>query len=318
MLIWCFFKGLFSMRKILIPLSIIVAMVWPVQSWSQSCDEQNIKLQVLGSGGPELTDGRVSSSHLIWVNNKATVLIDAGSGSAHQFEKAKAKSEDLKAILLTHLHVDHSADIPAYIKDSYFTRRKTDLWVMGPQGNDLMPDTSAYLDQMFGQNGAYGYLKNYWLSEVRGRFKIKAVDAPLDHHQVQHHTMIDGIKLSSIGVHHGPISAVGWRVDIGDCALTFSGDMTNKFNSLATLAQGSDVLVANNTIEEASTEAAKNMHIVPSEIGKIAAHAVVKKLLLAHFMNRSLPHQQQAVALIQKSYQGPVVLAEDLMLIDFE
>ena len=36
-------------------------------------EEQNIKLQVLGSGGPELTDGRVSSSHLIWVNDQAVM-----------------------------------------------------------------------------------------------------------------------------------------------------------------------------------------------------------------------------------------------------
>ncbi|TDR23673.1 MBL fold metallo-hydrolase [Marinicella litoralis] len=297
---------------------IVTCLLWPVLSWSQSCEEQNIKLQVLGSGGPELTDGRVSSSHLIWLDDKASILIDAGSGSAHQFEVANGHSEDLKAILLTHLHVDHSVDVPAFIKDSYFTGRQTDLWVMGPQGNDLMPDTRVYLDQLFGQDGAYAYLKSYWLPEVRGQFKIKAKDASLAHHSIQQHVMLDGIKLSSIGVHHGPISAVAWRVDVGDCAITFSGDMTNKYDSLARLAQGSDVLVANNTIEEASTAAAKNMHMVPSEIGKIATKAGVKKLLLAHFMLRSLPHQQASIDLIKEVYQGPVLLAEDLMWVELK
>ena len=289
------------MRIRLITLAIITALLWPALSWSQSCDEQNIKLQVLGSGGPELTDGRVSSSHLIWVNDKATVLIDAGSGSAHQFEVATGQSEDLQAILLTHLHVDHSVDVPTYIKDSYFTQRQRDLVIMGPKVNALMPDTSAYLDKMFGKDGAYAYLKNYWLKDVSGSFKIKAIDASLAHHKIQQHPFKDDISLSSIGVHHGPVSAVAWRVDIGDCAITFSGDMSNQYTSLAKLAQGSDLLVANNAIEESATAAAKNMHMAPSEIGKIAAEAGVKKLLLAHFMNRSLPHQQAAIELINKS-----------------
>ncbi len=302
------------MRKTLV----LGAIIWPILSWSQSCEQQNIKLQVLGSGGPELTDGRVSSSYLLWVNDKATVLIDAGSGSAHQFEVARGKSEDLQAILLTHLHVDHSVDLPAYIKDSHFTQRKTDLWVMGPKGNDLMPDTSVYVDKLFGKEGAYAYLKRYWLPTANSSYKIKALDVPLAHHEVNRQRLNNDITLSSIGVHHGPISAVAWRVDIGDCAITFSGDMTNKYTSLAKLAQGSDLLVANNTIGESATDRAKNMHMPPSEIGKIAAQAQVKKLMLAHLMNSSLPHVDQTTELIKKTYQGPVLLAEDLMVVELD
>ncbi len=283
---------------------------------SQSCDEQNIKLQVLGSGGPELTDGRVSSSHLIWVDGKATVLIDTGGGSAQQFEQAGGKIKDLQAILLTHLHVDHSVDLPTYVKGSFFTDRSQNLWVMGPKGNELMPDTSAYLNDLFGPGNVYGYLSNYWLSETTSTYKIKAIDAPLGHHKIQQHPINEHITASSIGVHHGPISAVAWRVDIGSCAITFSGDMSNQYTSLEKLAAGSDLLVANNAIEESATGVARKLHMPPSEIAEIASKAQVKKLLLAHFMNRSLPHQKQTVKAIKKSYKGRVVLAEDLMVVD--
>lgn len=306
------------MRKSLMTVSTVLAMTWPILGWSQSCDEQNIKLQVLGSGGPELSDGRVSSSHLLWVNDKAAVLIDAGSGSAQQFEQAKAQLSDLQAILLTHLHVDHSVDVPAYIKGSYFVDRQNDLTVMGPKGNQVMPDTTAYMADMFAADGAYGYLSNYWLPNAKSSYKIKAIDAPLAHHKTQNYQLNDDISFSSIGVNHGPISAVAWRVDIGDCAITFSGDMSNQFTSLAKLAQGSDLLVANNAIEETATGTARKLHMPPSEIGKIAGEAQVKKLLLAHFMNRSLPHQKTATEEIQKSYQGPITLAEDLMVVDFK
>lgn len=296
----------------------LMSLLWSVAVGAQSCEEQNIKLQVLGSGGPELTDGRVSSSHLIWVNDQAAILVDAGSGSAHQFEQAQAHSEHLQAILLTHLHVDHSVDVPAFIKDAYFTDRSKDLWVMGPAGNDMMPATSTYLAELFSNKGAYRYLSDYWEPNKSSAFKIKAKDASLSHHQIQQHTLNDAIKLSSTGTHHGPISAVAWRVDIGDCAITFSGDMNNQFGSLAKLAKGTDLLVANNAIEEAATGTARKLHMPPSEIAKIAAAAQPKKLLLAHFMTRSLPHQKQAVELIKNSYDGPVVLAEDGLIISLD
>ncbi|VAW45590.1 Arylsulfatase, partial [hydrothermal vent metagenome] len=297
---------------------IIGALLYPILSWSQSCDEQNIKLQVLGSGGPELSDGRVSSSHLIWVNGEAKILVDLGGGSAHQFEKTEGKLNDLDAILLTHLHVDHSADLPEFIKGFYFSERKKDLIVMGPAGNQRMPDTTDYIDQLFGSKGAYRYLNSYLNPEKNSYYKIKATNAPLDNRNINAKRLNDEVIIKSIAVNHGSIAAVAWRVEVGDCAITFSGDMTNKYTSLARLAQGSDLLVANNTIGESATDRAKNMHMPPSEIGKIATQARVKKLLLAHLMNSSLPHVDQTTELIKKTYQGPVLLAEDLMVIELD
>ena len=304
------------MKKVgLMGLFLVLPLV--VLGQPKSCEQNNIKLQVLGSGGPELDDGRVSSSHLLWVDGKAKVLIDAGSGSAHQFGQVKAQFPDLQAILLTHLHVDHSADLPVFIKGSFFTKRTNDLLVLGPQGNQLMPDTSDYIDGLFGNDGAYRYLNNYLSPEQNSAYKIKVIDAPLTHDRPKSHRINDYITAKSIGVNHGPISAVAWRVDIGDCAITFSGDMSNKLNSLAILAQGSDLLVANNAIEESATGVARNLHMPPSEIGKISSQAKVKKLLLAHFMNRSLPHQKQTTEQVRKSYSEPVLLAEDLMVVEF-
>jgi len=61
---------------------------------------QKVEFEVLGSGGPEI-DGRASASYIVWIDNKARVLIDAGSGSMLRFEQSGAKIEDLEAIVLT-------------------------------------------------------------------------------------------------------------------------------------------------------------------------------------------------------------------------
>lgn len=43
-------------------------------------------------------------------------------------------------ILLSHLHVDHSADLPALVKGTFFTERNVDLPIYGPTGNARFPN----------------------------------------------------------------------------------------------------------------------------------------------------------------------------------
>ncbi len=294
----------------------IVCLLFPAFSWGQSCQESDVKLQVLGSGGPELTDGRVSSSHLIWVDGVARVLVDAGGGSAQQFEKIEANLNDLDAILLTHLHVDHSADLPTLIKAFYFTQRQRDLMVFGPAGNHKMPNTTDYVDQLFGQTGAYQYLNSYHNPEKSSSYKIKTFNAPLDNRNIHTNHVNEDIIVKSIAVNHGPIAAVAWRVEMGDCSITFSGDMSNQYRSLAILAEDTNLLVANNVIREDTGGQGRWLHMPPSEISYIAQHSKPKKLLLAHFMTRSDPVKEQAAEIIRKHYSSEILLAEDLMVVE--
>ncbi len=123
---------------------LIVALLCFHTQASAQCQAQRIKIQVLGSGGPELNDGRASTSYLIWLDNKGVVLIDAGSGSSLNYEKTSARLNDLQVMAFSHFHVDHSADFAAYVKAFYFSHRNKPLSVLGPAGNDLMPSASEF------------------------------------------------------------------------------------------------------------------------------------------------------------------------------
>ncbi len=295
---------------------ILILLVLPSLTWPQSCEDNNVKLQVLGSGGPELFDGRVSSSHLIWVNGKARVLVDLGGGSAHQFEKTDAELNDLEAVLFTHLHVDHSADFPEFIKGFYFSVREKDLIVAGPAGNEKMPATTDFVEHLLGKTSTYQYLNSYLNTDKKSRYKINSSNAPLDKRNIHSLRINDEITAKSIAVNHGPIAAVAWRIEIGECSITFSGDMSNQYRTLAILAHNTDLLVANNVIREDTVGQGRWLHMPPSEIGYIANHSNPNIILLAHFMTRSDSVKHQAVKTIQKSYSGDVLLAEDLMEIE--
>lgn len=54
-----------------------------------TCHRQEIWLQVLGSGGPEINDARASSGYLIWRNGFARVLVDLGVVVFHALNKAR-------------------------------------------------------------------------------------------------------------------------------------------------------------------------------------------------------------------------------------
>lgn len=283
-----------------------------ISAQAQSCQQQEVKLQVLGSGGPELNDDRASSSYLIWHKNKAKVLIDAGPGSSVNFGAAQADFADLKAVLLTHLHVDHSADLPAYVKGSYFTQRTEDLTVFGPAGNALMPDTSDYLARLIGDKGAFAYLSDYTDARSDAAYHIKAQNIPLTPIK-QHSLKIDeDITITATPVHHGPISALAWRVDIDGCGITFSGDMNNKFNVLAALGKDSDILVMHNAVPQDASGAAINLHMRPVEIGKIAQQANAKTVLLSHFMNRTINDNAATLGYIRQNFAGEVKMATDM------
>ncbi len=80
--------------------------------------------------------------------------------------------------------------------------------------------------------------------------------------------------------------------------------MCNHSQSLTTLAKGSDILVAHNAIPENATGVVRNLHTPPSEIGKIANEAGVKKLILSHRMQRTLSKKEETKEIIQEKYNG--------------
>ena len=277
---------------------------------NSACDPDGVWLQVLGSGGPELDDGRASSSYVIWHDGKARVLVDMGAGGLLRFEQSSARLNDLDLILISHFHVDHSNDLPALIKASYFTDRQRDLPLYGPTGNQLMPSATMFVQALFGPDGAFKYLNSYINGTDSYRLLAHDVEAK---DKDMHVVMSDSAyRVTAVPVHHGPVPALAWRVVIGGKVLVFSGDMNNDNDTLTSLAKQADVLVAHHAIPEEAGGVARNLHMPPSVIGQIASDASVKQLVLSHRMNRTFGKEAQTTQLIRDHYQGPVEFAEDL------
>ncbi|MEM5532714.1 MULTISPECIES: MBL fold metallo-hydrolase [Pseudoalteromonas] len=274
---------------------------------AQQCSD--VSLQILGSGGPELDDGRASTSYLIWHEDKARVLVDVGSGASIGFDKAGAKFSDVDAILLSHLHTDHAGDLPSFIKGSYFTSRDKVLAIFGPQGNRVMASTNEYAQALLGKQGAFRYLSDYVEGNENYKLDIRSV-APTKQNEFKQSLQSD-LAVNAMTVNHGPIPALAWKVSIAGCELVFAGDMTDKFGTFTDFAKNADVVVMHNAIDENASGGAKNLHITPSKITKVLIEAAPKTAVLSHFMNRSLKNQQLFKKSLIKSLKSNVVFAED-------
>jgi ribonuclease BN (tRNA processing enzyme) len=271
-----------------------------------------VHVQVLGSGGPELEDKRASSSYLVWQDGRPRILIDSGGGSALRFGQAGAHVAQLDAVLFTHLHIDHSADFPALIKSSYFEDRKLPLPVYGPPGSDSFPSTTEFVSGLFDEKrGLYRYLGDF-LAGRDGGYLLQAHDVVLTAHEIR--TVVDrkDLSLDAAQVIHGTVPAVAWRVRIGDTVIVFSGDTNGAGGNLERLAAGADLFVAHNAVAEGETGAARQLHMPPSVIGRIAETAGVKRVVLSHRMLRTLGRESETRAAIAREYRGPVAFADDL------
>src|SRR5262245_26620861 len=91
-------------------LVIIVVLFWCVIS-DVTAQSTALELTILGSGGPR-ADGRAASGNLVSLDGKPRLLIDAGSGVFTRLGELRVDLTDLDTILLTHLHIDHAADVP--------------------------------------------------------------------------------------------------------------------------------------------------------------------------------------------------------------
>jgi ribonuclease BN (tRNA processing enzyme) len=276
------------------------------------CGDEGVWVQILGAGGPELNDGQGGPAYLVWQDGQARVLVDAGPGASVRFDQAGAKIEDLDAIAFTHLHVDHTADFPAFVKGAYFAERDRPLPVLGPDGDGVYPDTETFVSRLIGPDGAYAYLADFLTWDSSGGFRFTPRNVPATGQRRWARFGTEHVRLAAIPVHHSIVPAIAWRVEVGDQAIVFTGDFNNQKNVMAEFAKDADALVIHHAIPENARGEARELHVTPSQIGRIAADAGVRMVILGHRMTRTLGRESQSRAVIEEHYQGPLIFGNDL------
>lgn len=273
-----------------------------------ACDDGHVILQVLGSGGP-FGVVRASAGYLVWVDGVARVMVDAGGGTFTRFHEAGARVGDLELLALSHFHPDHSAEVPALL-----WIQSTDMLVSGPSGSEAYPSVTEYVTGLFGPEGVFRAV-----SDGKG---LKNVTVDVKSGEPTEVFANKAMRVTGIGVPHGIVPAVAYRVEVGDLSMVFSSDQNGTDPAFVEFATGADVLVAHVAIPETQRGFAANLHAKPTVWGQMATDAKIGTLVVSHLSGiipgnegGDLVEFDEKLRHIRSRYDGPLVIAEDLMCI---
>jgi ribonuclease BN (tRNA processing enzyme) len=277
-----------------------------------------LELLVLGSGGPAAL-GRASSSYLVLLDGVPRVLVDAGPGSFARVGEAHVSLDHLDIVLLTHLHVDHAAELPGFVKARAVSADgPIHFDVYGPTGQAAQPDaaefpsTSRFVALLFQSGGVFPYLKDF---SAPVTFSVKdlpssSTGAP----QPQTVLSRDGLVIHSIAGHHGDAPAVIYRIDYRGHSIAFSGDIdAHGLVALETITRAVDLLVFDAVVLDPpeSPQILYTLHTPPTAIGPLAERAHVRALLLSHLSPAIDGNRSEVTSSIAKHYRGAIKFATD-------
>lgn len=278
------------------------------------------QIVLLGTkGGPRVGGARKNPATLLKVGG-VPYVIDCGYGVSAQLLKAGVPLQSLRYIFLTHMHSDHNLEYGPLLYNAWASGLKQTVDAYGP--NTLNHQTTAFLDSM------------KFDIDIRiddeGRPDLRKLIAA---HEFDDSGLVmenADVRVTATRVRHPPVKdAFAFRFDTKDRSVVISGD-TNYSPELIELAKGADVLLhevlhvpgLDALLKRVGNAATLREHIVAShttteDVGRVAAAAGVKKLILHHFVPGDDPSisDEMWTEDVRKHFEGEIVVGRDLMVI---
>ncbi len=256
-------------------------------------NEDFLEVIILGSGTCVPSFRRAGPSHCLKTDD-LIILVDSAAGSLRQLLKAGIKQEQVDLILYTHFHPDHTGELVPFIFASKYGpgfQRRNPVFIWGAEG---------LIDLLAGFEAAFGE----WVKPENDSIIFEEIPVSMPTSQ-----QFPPITIRTIHTDHTPQS-LAYRIETArGKSVVFSGD-TDFCPEIIEISKGADLLV----LECAAPETKKvKGHLIPSEAGRVARKAGVKKLLLTHFYPEC--DRSDMLTPCRAEYDGPIILAEDLLRI---
>jgi ribonuclease Z len=275
-----------------------------------------IEVTLLGTGSPIPDPQRAGPSTLIRAGGHA-FLVDCGRGVLQRATAVGLGANALSALLLTHLHSDHIADLGDLLITRWVTTftEQTPLPIIGP------PGTAAVVDAML---KAFGPDIGYRIAHHADLTAPPAVDVQ-EHIEglVWNH---DGVRITVAPTDHRPVApTIAFRVTYERSTVVVAGD-TVPCESLDELAAGAGALVhtaiRKDLIESLPQQRIRDIcdyHSSVEETAGTAARAGVGMLVLTHCVPAVAPGQEEDWrARAASVFSGRIELGPDLHRIEVD
>jgi len=282
-------------------------------------DRKRTRLILLGTrGGPRVVDDNRSTSSVLLVINDVPYVVDCGYGTSRRLLAAGIPLNTVRYIFITHHHSDHNLEYGPLFYNGWVSGAPSRVDSYGPPG--LVKMTAAFFESM--KIDIETRIVDEGRPDPRTRLFPHDIDKPglvLQN---------EDVKVTAAQVPHPMIEhAYAYRFDAADRSIVISGD-TAYSEALADLAKDADVLVheimylpAIDALLKRVPNAARLRehllvsHTAPEDVGKVAARANVKTLVLYHFVpaDAGAVTDEQWMHGVRKHFRGRIILGRDLM-----
>ena len=280
------------------------------------------ELVLLGTAAaPMPVKGRAGISSALVVDDRVYV-IDCGRGSPSAFAEAELDFTRLEAVFITHLHADHTGDLPGMLLYPWGVRLGDDgplppIRVYGPSRPEMLPAGDAAFhrettihperpapgtaDLVESILAGYAYHLNVMPLDARmpdaGEL-ARATNVPIPAASASDSPVSvvvdDGVvRVTTVAVTHGhAVPALAYRFDTARGSVVFSGDTTVN-DDLIALARGADILVHSvadlgylegHGLTGEALQRMAGLHTDVTQVGGVAERAGVKELILNHYL----------------------------------
>jgi ribonuclease BN (tRNA processing enzyme) len=277
-------------------------------------DSQDARVLLLGTGGGITPKrGRQSTAAALRCAGN-TYIVDCGNGVGPQLIRAGVALGTVRAIFITHHHLDHVADFGTLLAQCW-SQVDAPIALIGPPPLRRMFELyrELYAIDLAGRVADEGRRPLEDLVKVS---EILGAGVCFED---------DNVRVAADPVVHPPLRhAFAYRFDARHRSVVFSGD-TTPVPSLAYFASGAHTLVHEATLPEALAtafpgtrgarliERLRAAHTPVREAARIASLAGVSQLVLSPLVPADGVDDRQWIAAAREQFSGHIVVGRDLL-----
>jgi ribonuclease BN (tRNA processing enzyme) len=245
-----------------------------------------MRVTLLGTAGTRPGRCRACSSYLV-EHEGYRLLLDCGNGSLSNLYRV-VDPGDLDAVLISHQHLDHWADLVGMYYALRFDAERS-IPVYGPPGlgehinGVLPPGDDGFLDTC-----------RFHVANPGDRLTLGPLDVEL------------------FAANH-PVPTLASRVTADGSVLAYSADSAPS-HELVRAARGADVFLADCTWLEPADRWPPGVHMTGAQAGQHASEAGARRLVATHVWPSTDP--EDVAAEVREHYDGEVLTCEDMTVLE--